>query len=254
MTLRIGTFNVRLGIADDGDHAWDFRKELLASRIQEANPDLLGVQEAYDFQMDFLAHTLPDHVPIGLGREDGKREGEYAGVFARKSKLEVLDSGTFWLSETPEVPGSMSWETVCPRVCTWAWLRTDAGEIRVYNTHLDHASAWARQEGVRLILRKIAGKRGPAIFIGDFNATYEQPPIQAILADEFVDVLAGCKTGTWHNFTGKAIERIDFVFTTSDFRTIRAWVDSRSGANGLYPSDHFPVWADLELPVLRRNS
>lgn len=254
MSFRIGTFNVRLGIADDGPNSWPHRRDLLANRILEADPDVLGVQEAYDFQMDFLAAALPTHEAIGVGREDGDRAGEFAGMFVRRSTIGVMDSGTFWLSETPEVPNSMSWGTACTRVCTWAHLSSASGKLQVLNAHLDHASAQARLEGMRLILHQASPKEAPTVLMGDFNAAPDDPPIQEILAAGYMDAMAGSSIGTWHDFTGTASDRIDYIFASPDLKIELAWVDERAGPEGRFPSDHFPVWVEFELADFRRNS
>lgn len=247
MTFCVGTFNLRLGIADDGPHSWPNRRQLVAMRIAEADPDILGVQEAYDFQMDYLSQALRDHMALGVGREDGHRAGEFAAIFVRKSLFAIRDSGTFWLSKTPAVPNSMDWDTACTRICTWASLGSVAGGLWVYNTHLDHASIRARIEGTRLILDRAAAHDEPSILMGDLNAEPRDAPICEIAAAGFRDADAAANRGTWHDFTGQTSSRIDYVFAKGALSAKRVWVDERPGPDGLFPSDHFPVWVEFDM-------
>ena len=130
--VRVMTFNVRYATAPDGDNAWPKRKTLLIDTVRKFDPDLLGTQEVLALQADYLAESLSDYKLVGVGRDDGKRRGEYSAILFKTARFELVDSGTFWLSETPDVPGSKSWDSALPRVATWARLRdrsTGAGEI-----------------------------------------------------------------------------------------------------------------------------
>lgn len=249
MKARLVSFNIRCGISEDGADHWRYRQSLVSDLLRDLAPDILGLQEAYDFQMDFVAGVLPGHVAVGVGREDGVRAGEFTGIFVRKDAYEVLDQGTFWLSEAPDVPGSMSWQTACTRTCTWALLQSAGGKLWVGNLHLDHESEEARFEGTRLVLSRLAQIDAPAILMGDFNAAPTDPPIRLVHAHpRFQDPFQGQDDGTWHAFTGRPeSQRIDYIFLDRRLGFERALVDRRH-TNERYPSDHFPLLVEAVLP------
>ena len=161
------TYNIRFDNPDDGDNRWDKRKEFLADQIRSQEPDVLGIQEGLLHQVAFLAESLPDYEYVGVGRDDGKKKGE----FYNSRKLRLTDSGTFWLSETPSKV-SVGWDAALPRICTWARFLPAAGgkSLVVFNTHFDHKGAKARYESARLILRKIAEITG-----GDEPFVFDAP-------------------------------------------------------------------------------
>lgn len=171
--LGVMSFNIRYGTADDGENAWPLRRELVTRTIRHFGPDLLGVQEALRFQLDELGATLPEYREIGVGRDDGGEAGEYAAILFRAERFEPSASGTFWLSDRPETPGSVTWGNRIPRICTWATLRDlrSGVEILVVNAHLDHESASSRERAVTLIAARAANLRGQraVILMGDFN-------------------------------------------------------------------------------------
>jgi endonuclease/exonuclease/phosphatase family metal-dependent hydrolase len=179
--MRVGvlTFNIRYGTAPDGENAWPKRKEQVFEILRDERVSVIGVQEALRGQLDDIKQACPKLGEIGVGREDGKQDGEYSAILYRTDMWKPEKSGTFWLSETPEVPGSKSWKTVCTRVCTWARLeRLGCPEdgrpcvLWVFNTHMDHVSAEARLNGARLIARRISerGDTQPFVLTGDFNS------------------------------------------------------------------------------------
>ncbi len=150
------SFNIRYGLANDGANSWEFRKERVAETIRVDGPDLLGTQEVQKFQLDFLLERLPGYAFAGVGREDGREKGEYCALFYREDRFENLGSGHFWLSATPEVPGSRSWDTSMSRMVTWVRLRDRRGGDRPFlfaNTHFDHRGSQARLESARLVRR-----------------------------------------------------------------------------------------------------
>ena len=126
--LRVMSFNVRYSAANDGADAWANRKDFLVETIKDFNPSLLGTQEVLHDQHEYLEASMPEYKAIGVGREHGKTKGEYSAIFIKKSEFDILDSGTFWLSETPDVPGSKSWKTACTRIVTWAKSKNKAGK------------------------------------------------------------------------------------------------------------------------------
>ncbi|MCP4377667.1 MAG: endonuclease/exonuclease/phosphatase family protein, partial [bacterium] len=172
LNLRVMTFNIRNGKADDKQNNWQHRREMVCDVITKYSPDVLGLQEAFRFQLDEMNKILPDYGEIGTGR-DGGTKGEYSAIYYRRNRFSVDESGTFWLSDTPAKP-SKHWGNGCIRICTWARLhdRTAQRSFYVYNTHLDHKSQASRAKSVRLIMQVI-GKRkhqDPFILTGDFNA------------------------------------------------------------------------------------
>jgi endonuclease/exonuclease/phosphatase family metal-dependent hydrolase len=183
--LQVMTFNIRLNIAVDSLNAWPYRKDMVASQILFHDVHLLGVQEALHDQMVDLKLRLPKFKYVGGGRDDGKEKGEYSAIFYDTTRLQVLQSKTFWLSLTPEVPGSKSWDAAITRIVTWARLKDrKTGKIFfAFNTHFDHMGKEARRESAKLLLQKVADIAGktPAIITGDFNAAPTDEPMQVIV-------------------------------------------------------------------------
>ncbi len=262
-TLRVMTFNIRYAAAADGENGWDKRKDFLIDVIRKFNPDLLGTQEVLAVQADFLAERLKDYTLVGVGRDDGKRRGEFSSVMFRTSRFELVDSGTFWLSETPDRPGSKSWDSSLPRIATWARLRDrdDAGRDLCYlNTHWDHRGNQARVESAKIIRRWISEHAGavPTIVTGDFNVSEDHEGFRTIVAkpaagprlfDLYRQVHPNPEPdeATFHNFSGnRRGKRIDFVLGSAECRATEATID-RASQNDRYPSDHFPVSAVLTV-------
>jgi endonuclease/exonuclease/phosphatase family metal-dependent hydrolase len=254
-TLRVMTFNVRLPMASDGPERWDARRDLFVKTIRDARPDVFGTQELYKAQGDYVVAKLPGYAWFGMGRKGGDGD-EHMGVFYRRDALRVLDSGNFWLSDTPDVPGSISWGTLYPRMVTWArFQRKDDGRTFVlFDTHLPYREQddAARAKGAAVILKRIAKLPAdePFVLTGDFNTTPDGG-VHAVLTKQLQDawLVAPQRSGpgkTFHDFTGKPTERIDWIlvrgFRVRDVRTVTAH------AGKLYPSDHFPVVADLAWP------
>ena len=209
--LRWATFNVRYDNPQDSLNNWQYRKARVCKFIQEQKIDILGMQEVLHNQFLDLRSGLPEYDGIGVGRDDGKTAGEYAPLFYRKDKYEVLDSNTFWLAENPDSVGMMGWDAVCVRIATWAKFREKStGKIfMAVNTHFDHIGEEARRQSALLIIKKIkeiVGER-PAIVTGDFNVTDASSAYETITTNEFVmkDAykIAGHVTGvdyTFHDF------------------------------------------------------
>jgi endonuclease/exonuclease/phosphatase family metal-dependent hydrolase len=260
-SLRTMSFNLRYATAQDGENNWDQRKDFLLEVIRQFHPDLLGTQEVLAIQADFLAEHLRDYTLLGIGRDDGKRQGEFSAVLFKKERFELVDSGTFWLSETPERPGSKSWDSSLPRVATWARLRDrQAGGRELYflNTHWDHRGNQARVESAKLIRRWLAEHAAtlPIIVTGDLNAAEDNVAYRALVSDEaigprladaFREVQPQSQDdeATFHTFTGKRRgKRIDFILHSPQLKAAEAAIDT-SNRDGHYPSDHFPVTAVL---------
>ena len=220
MKLLVATYNIRNGDADDGPNSWPLRKELTVECIRDLDASIIGLQEAMSYQLDYIMNALPDYAFVGVGRIDGAKEGEFAPILYRKAELQPSDAGWFMLSETPEVPGSTSWNTACERICTWA----DFGGLNVFNTHLDHISEEARSKGVELILSRI---KGHALVMGDFNDCPGDVPVQRMIESGFADACAGEDTFTFHDWgaCGRRQDRLHLWAGGHGFR----WHGTRQG-------------------------
>lgn len=258
-SLRVMSFNIRYGTAKDGENHWDKRKELCASRITVFKPDILGLQEALKFQNEYILEKHANLRMLGVAREDGKDKGEFATLMYNAERLDVIESGTFWLSETPDVAGSKSWDSSLPRVATWARFKDkkEGKELLVINTHFDHKGTVARVEAAKII-RKVATEKGKGIAVivtGDFNSAPDSVAHKALVEkqDGAVDLNDTYTTHfkdkpeanitSAHGFKADAVStRIDWVLISGEFSTTDAAIDRYREGN-LFPSDHYPVWA-----------
>ncbi len=259
-SLTVMTFNIRYGTADDGANRWSRRRGLVLDVIRQQAPDVLALQEALRFQLDELRDSLPGYGELGVGRDDGGVSGEYAAILYSEGRFEVASHGTFWLSETPELPGSLAWGAHVPRICTWARLRDRRTGRAFYllNVHFDHESQESRERSAELLAEWIRRRRhqDPVIVAGDFNAGEdnraldhlrgERSPVR--LRDSFrilhPDAVA---VGTYHGFRGDGSgPKIDGVLVSGDWE-VEAAAIVRTSRSGRYPSDHFPVVATLRF-------
>lgn len=254
-TLRVMSFNIRLDTRADGENQWSNRREQVVETIQAFQPDLLGLQEVVAHQGDYLIESLPEYEHLGVGRDDGKRRGEFSSLMYKKDRFERLDHGHFWLSTTPEVPGSKSWDTSITRMVTWAKLRDrHSGQTLVYlNTHWDHRGAQARLESAKLMRDWIAQHAAdlPVIITGDFNTTEDIEPYQVLTAAGLRDSYRvvhperSKEEATFNGFRGNvAGSRIDWILHSAHFQPQAADI-VRTNRDGRYPSDHYPVTAVL---------
>ena len=252
------SFNVRYGTAADGENAWPLRREMVAGVLGEFQPDVVGIQEALLFQLEELSALLPEMSWVGVGRDDGVTEGEFAAILYRSDRLEVVGEGTFWFSDTPEVPGSMSWGNEIPRICTWGRFRDRASGavFTLFNLHWDHRSQISRERGAQLLLDRIRNRGNPqdrVLVTGDFNAGEENPAFRALLEAEDPSLKDPFRVrfpeargvGTFHGFNGGSEgEKIDAVLVGYGWEVLDAEID-RTNFKGRYPSDHNPVTAVL---------
>ncbi|MBM3785767.1 MAG: endonuclease/exonuclease/phosphatase family protein [Acidobacteria bacterium] len=251
--LRVMTFNVRYPNPKDGEDAWEKRRDLLVETIKKAKPDLMGTQELFHEQGEFIVGQLPEYAWFGVSRR-GNKEDEHMGVFYLVSRLKPVDTGTFWLSETPDRPGSMSWGVTLPRIVTWAIFEDLQTKRRFsyYNTHFAHRKEddEARRKSAELIASRMP-KDGSFIITGDFNSPYNSDAYKK-LVPPMIDVMSVAKEkdgpqGTFHGFTGTpGKDRIDWVLFRAPWRVKKVDVLTRN-RNGRYPSDHFPVLAIFTL-------
>ncbi|HKJ85884.1 MAG TPA: endonuclease/exonuclease/phosphatase family protein [Spirochaetia bacterium] len=261
MNLRVMTFNLRLNTSRDGEYAWPNRTSAVRAVIAEHAPDVLCTQEGLPEMVDWMSGQFPDYHRLGTGRmADGS--DEHVAIFASEKRFEVETHGQFWISPQPDEPGSKAWGTFFPRICTWCVVSDIETKTRlaVFNAHLDNRQLQARLAaseiiGVRMMeIARRSGDRLPFVLCGDFNAHPDSEEVASFCdaSDDGTRVLlAGCSDntqGTYHEFRGVADEApIDYVLTTPDVRVLRRFVDDRS-YHGTWPSDHFPVIADLEVP------
>jgi len=251
-SFRLATYNIRCPI-DKGACAWTNRVPRVRELIRKHGFELVGLQEATSNQIDDL--LTEGWAYVGVCRDDGKRGGEASCIFYKKDRFEVRDSGTFWLSETPEVPGSKSWDSACPRICTWARMadRKSGREFYYFNTHLDHMSEAARENGMALILKRMMrlAQGRPVFLTGDMNATPGTEPIKraAAVLREASKITRTPHAGPVATSGGFKVEKvhtseIDHIFVSGgvDVLTHATFDDSQ---DKLYPSDHFPVAADM---------
>ncbi len=257
-SLRIMSFNIRYDNPGDGINSWKHRKDLVAKIILETQPDIIATQEGLYHQILELQKSLPQYGWIGVGRDSGKLEGEFTAIFYRLDRLSIDTSNHFWLSETPEIPGSKSWNTACTRMLSWAKFKDRRTEKSFYflNTHLDHASSNAREMAAKLILvRSIAMTHpDPMILAGDFNCTTENQAIQTIEtlynnSFTLARIKAASPDYTFAGFSGEAISGniIDYIFVRNIDQVIRAFIYNKGYQEPPYPSDHLPIITDLVL-------
>jgi endonuclease/exonuclease/phosphatase family metal-dependent hydrolase len=261
--VRAMSFNIRLGVAKDGDNHWEKRKETVVQAITEFAPDFVGTQETYEFQAKYIGENLPQYTYVGRSRQrDGK--GEQCGIFYLTKRFDKLVEGHFWLSETPDKAGSKSWDSSLPRMATWLklWDKTNQSSFYVINTHFDHRGAIARKQSAAQI-RKFVNElpKGSSVIVtGDFNAGANSAPYQAMFGDSaatgespLLDSYAikhvndDEPSGTFNGFKGTADgARIDWIAVSRNISIESANID-RIAFDGRYPSDHFPVNAVLRL-------
>lgn len=255
------TFNIRLNTKADSLNAWPYRKDNVASQILFHDAHLLGVQEAQHNQMVDLRERLRSYKYVGVGRDDGKEGGEYSAIFYDTTRLQALQSNTFWLSLTPGVAGSKSWDAAVTRIVTWAKFKDRrTGKIFfAFNTHFDHIGKEARKESAKLLLQNvfsIAGKT-PSIITGDFNAKPTDEPIQIITDKSNSSHLINAKeisatphygpAGTFNGFGPKERDNdpIDYIFLKGPWKVKKHGTISQSW-NGRFASDHFAVLATVQ--------
>ncbi|MFT7678400.1 MAG: endonuclease/exonuclease/phosphatase family metal-dependent hydrolase [Planctomycetota bacterium] len=252
--LTVMSFNIRNGLAKDGVNHWDKRKQDVLATIRAHEPQLVGLQEAYHFQLEYLTAALPGYTLVGVGR-DGGEKGEYSCLLIETKRLEVRRSGTFWLSEKPEQVASKGWDAALPRICTWAVLREHGSlrEFLVMNAHFDHRGKVARLRSAELMHARLADFEGlPVIVTGDLNQGEASKPLSALKGELLVDSFRvahpkSSPAGTFNGFAGKRDgAKIDYVLCSKEWTVQAASIDRRE-FEGRMPSDHYPVVAKLQL-------
>ena len=282
-SLRSMTFNIRQDMQQDGENNWIYRKEMVASVIRFHQTDIVGLQEALYNQMVDLEQLLPEYGWVGVGRGDGVKADEFAPIFYLKSRFDVINQGTFWLSETPEVWGSIGWDAACVRIVTWVkLLDKNSGKILCFfNTHFDHVGQVAMVESSHLLLSRIEEIAGdnPVIVTGDFNNTETCEAYKILVGENGIESKVKNEnylfdsnyisinkhhgpTFTFHGFHANELMNIenrkrlninfdlsspiDFIFVNNHIKVLTHGILSDNW-DGKYPSDHMPVVADIYI-------
>jgi endonuclease/exonuclease/phosphatase family metal-dependent hydrolase len=255
--ITVGTFNIRYDNPRDTGNLWVNRAPIVSNLIRFHGFDVLGIQEGLKNQLDDISNALPEYNRYGKGRDDGKEGGEHSAIFYKKSRFKLLKAGDFWLSETPDKPG-LGWDaTCCNRICSWVFLQDlkTKKHFYIFNVHYDHQAVIARKESSKLILKKISEIAGntPTLLTGDLNGGrdsewYQQLANSNILFDTYTKVkYPYANNASFNSFRtprGQAV--IDHIFMTKSF-TVNKWGILTDTYYGKFPSDHFPVLAEVEL-------
>jgi len=256
--ISVMTYNVRYGLADDGENSWEYRKKELSNLIKSKEPDFLGTQEGLPFQISYINNAMPNYEFIGTDR-DGNGKGENTAIFYNTSKYKVLKQHTFWLSPTQNKV-SKGWDAAYPRICTYGLFtnKLTKQNFWVINTHFDHIGVEARKESALLILNKIEEintKNYPLIFMGDLNAEPESKPVISLkthLVDSKEVSIEKPKgpDGTFNAFQFgiPVTKRIDYIFISNN-NTIQVnnYTVLNDSKESKYPSDHLPVFVELTI-------
>lgn len=250
-TLDVMSYNIRLGVADDGENSWENRKAATPAMLRANKPDIFGVQEAYDFQISYIEEQCPEYKAIGVGREDGISGGEHMSIFYNTSKIELVEWGTYWLSETPDVP-SKGWDAKCFRTATWALMKEkQSGKPFYYvNTHLDHKGVVAREKGLALIAEKIAAMNPegwPMVLTGDFNVYPDNPGlagVNALMKDARTTAEKTVDTPSFNGW-GTSGKIIDYIYYAGFSKCPAFSVVNYSYEGIPFISDHYPIKATL---------
>lgn len=272
LSLNVMSFNIRRGTKKDGRNHWTYRRKLVHEILNQYRPDVLGLQEALDFQISEVRAMLPGYEKVGNGNLGGSK-GLHNAIFYDADRFLLSEEGTFGLSDAPDIPGSKGWGNIIPRICTWARLieKKSQQAFYFYNTHLDHISLRSRKKSVIFLTRRIDTRSFPDPFVltGDFNASERSVPVQYLkgkiplkinfkvselnpvpLMDTFqIRYPKDRNTATFNGF-GRYFFRfkLDYIFVPSSARVIDAKI-IQWRRKKCYPSDHFPLFAHIDLPV-----
>jgi len=248
--LKVMSYNIRLGSANDGTNSWAMRYTATGEMLEDQKPDVFGVQEALEYQVRYI-EEMCGYEYVGVGRENGKKEGEHMAIFWNKKTVSMLKWGTFWLSETPEKP-SMGWDAACRRTATWALMKDKKTGRKFYfiNTHLDHKGTEAQKNGLKLIvdrLSEINPDGYPMVLTGDFNITPDNKALTELDAKMQSARKIAEKTDSLdtYNGWGRGSGVIDYIYVSGfsscpEFQTVVKRYNDRK-----FVSDHYPVVARL---------
>ncbi|GEO06261.1 endonuclease [Adhaeribacter aerolatus] len=253
------SYNIRYLNKIDSINVWDNRKDKVAALMKYHQADLIGVQEAVISQIKDLEARLPDFAWYGVARMDGKEDGEFSAIYYRKSRFKLLDSGTFWYSETPNIPGSKSWDAYFPRVASWVKLKDlrSGRTLFHFNTHYDHRGSFTREKSSEILVKQVAKIAGnlPVLITGDFNTTETSKPYQILVNNTgLFDAKsisktphygpAGSSSGFWVKNPVRA--RIDYIFVNKPVQVLQHAILTDQ-QDGRYFSDHLAVIAEVVI-------
>jgi endonuclease/exonuclease/phosphatase family metal-dependent hydrolase len=246
---KIMTYNIRYDNPDDGVNKWDSRKSKVFDLLKKYDADIIGVQEALHHQLADISAHLKHYEFFGAGRDDGKQKGEYSAIFIRKDRFKIMDQNTFWLSKTPDVPGSKDWDAAITRVVTWAKLqdRKTNKTFVMINTHFDHIGKESRKHSAGILKDSAASISDglPVIITGDFNFTRDKEPYAVMMQQSgirLIDTAPATAPGTACGFVveSRPCVAIDYIFHSPDWKSENYQViQDHDGKH--YPSDHLPV-------------
>ena len=250
--ITLMTFNIRYGTANDGENSWEFRRDHVVETIRDSNPSVLAIQEALLGQLQYIDKQLPQYAKIGEHRS-GNTKGEFSGLLIDTRKLEILEQGQLWLSETPEEI-STGWDAALPRTATWAKVRVvgTSSPFILFSTHFDHRGKESRIESAKLICKnalELSEGNMPVAIMGDFNCSDGSVPYKVFTGSGFTTARTCKDCGTFHEFTGRQdVPNIDFIWLNDKWKRIHAET-LRPRKNGKCASDHDPVTATVELKM-----
>lgn len=264
--MLVGTYNIRNKNQSDSinGEVWSKRCQVIGDLVNFMSPVIFGTQEVLHGQLKDMLNVFDGYDYVGVGRDDGVEKGEYAAIFYQKNRLKLLDHGDFWLNETPDTP-RLGWDAACIRICTWGKFMDTMTEREFYffNLHMDHVGKVARREGARLVVSKIRelAAGAPVILTGDFNVD-QTDEIYLIFTESGIlkDAYSCAKirfaeNGTFNNFNPrmKTNSRIDHVFV-SPITEVKAYgvltdIYWSSMSDIHLPSDHYPVFVRIDLPL-----
>ena len=259
--VKVMTFNIRVDTMFDRRHRWKKRKNMVVDTLKRNSADVIGLQEAKVKQLGIIRQAMPQYATYAVGRNNGRTKGETCAIFYRKDRFVLMDSDTFWFSNTPTVPGSKDWGNLWPRICTWVRLmdRTTGKAFYVYNVHLSNMSQNSRELSTRMLAGRIAARktRDPFIVMGDFNMELSNPAMRYLqnyasqtpyprMFDAWSSVhFRERSIGTRHGFRGRTSgPMIDHIPVCENTIPLEVTIDQRQ-YDGKYPSDHFPVIAKI---------
>lgn len=273
LNLHVMSFNIRRGTKRDGKNHWIFRRNRVSELLDHYRPDVLGLQEALDFQIAELSAMLPGYEKVGLGNRGGGK-GLHTAIFFDAVRFALFAEGTFWFSDTPDLPGSRGWGNIIPRTCTWVRLieKKSGRAFYFYNVHLDHLSQRSRKNSVVLLTNVIHSRPFPDPFVltGDFNARERSRPIQYLKGkiplkirikgnifnpEPFMDTFRVRypnlrHIATFHGFRKYFFRfRLDYIFVPSSAHVQDAEIIQPQGGQ-YYPSDHFPLSARIDFSAI----
>ena len=259
--IKAMTFNIRYGTADDGENSWDFRKDIAFEVVRESDADFIGLQEAMVFQIEAILQNCPEYRSFGVTREVDPAAGEASPILYKASKWEMTAGNTLWLSETPEVPGSKSWDSALPRIFTWGRFmhKENKRMLLVINTHYDHISQKARYHSSRVIVNFIYNNKEETgtLLLGDFNAAEDHPPVVYLthnpvlpLSDVYRSLHQEPREDDmtfygWQEHIKGTGKRLDYIFCTEELQPLSSEV-VQFNMKGRFPSDHMPVIAEFK--------